>query len=178
MKAKVFLGLAVCFFLISLVLVFGLTTSKGVQAQSQGSPSALPASLAGVLTGGSRNYSYYRLLPVWYLKESDVTTCETWVRLQNTSLVSEIKVGPIYFFDPSGISAGNTIQWDGLRGTTIPPLGSKDFSVSSVPDIFANTYSLAAITWQGVQEALKPLGIVRRYKTSGEEFCVQIVEPF
>lgn len=166
MKTRLFFGFAVCCFLVSLILVAGLTASKGAQAQSQGRPSALPASFSGVIGGGSKAFSSYKIIRGFYYQEGTIIVHEGWYTITNTNISGSITLGPIYVVERNGIN-GSVQQWNGLVGESIPPLGSRNFHISETgiqptkPSDDPPRGPLSVIvTWDGIKETTELTGHV------------------
>ena len=124
MKAKLFLGLAACCFLVSLILVVGWTASKSAKAQSQEASLASLSSLGGTIKGLSR--INYKMIQGSYYQDNGITYLLSFYTLFNSSPTNNITLGAIYVLKQNGLN-GPVTTWSGLAGTTIPPLGSSFF---------------------------------------------------
>ena len=104
----------------------------------------------------------------------------TWHCIYNISLTRTITLGPVYVFEPTGLS-GNYTVFNGLVGTVVQPLGSKCFKMSNTgAPPSTSTYpgpTMVGITWNGLEEDAEIEGVVVTYDLSGNQLDSRTIQP-
>lgn len=187
MKTKVFLLLSAFFLLSSLALLAGLFVSRGIQAQSPEWDAFFQSLLLGNnLLGNNKNTGipghHVEYIEGAYYQEGGKIYTTTYYRLYNTSFNQEVVLGPCYVVERNGIN-GNYTVCDGLRGKTIPPLGSIGFPISATgvtPSSFSDGRGPlhTLFLWKGEEGALKIVGIESCYDPEGNRIGTRTVTPF
>jgi hypothetical protein len=133
--------------------------------------------LVATLAFGMAGHSFaqnYQIVSGYYYAEAGVQYSDTTYRIFNTSFVKDIVLGPVYLMEVDGILGDSTV-YEGLVGTSVPPLGTAAFDLSQTEAPPSGT-RVVIITWTGPVATTKIEGAKVFYDGYGNSVAVHDIK--